>query len=113
MLAAEWPVPTYFVLSRRRLAYPLHDAIESWILYLLRSATLTVSNVVAAMFLPRCSTPYSTAVSTKLTTLELISPKDQNTSGLNTICLKIVSSGPLLPSDVPKCAESLRLRITK
>jgi hypothetical protein len=57
------------------LAYPLHTTMDSYVLYLLRSAVLTPSTVVAAIVQPRCSTPYSTAMSTTSFTLALIFPK--------------------------------------
>jgi hypothetical protein len=79
LLAVAFPIPTSLVLSRSKLAHPLHAARDICVLYLLRKADLIVSTVVVAMFLPRCSTPYSTAVSSNSLAFELISPKEPRT----------------------------------
>jgi hypothetical protein len=79
LLAVVFLVSTYLVISRSKLAYPLHDARDNCVMYLHLKADLTVSTGVAALFLPRCSTPYSTAVSINSMTFELISPKDLKT----------------------------------
>ena len=81
--------------------------MDSWVMYHLRKVVLNVSTVVAAMFWPRCSTPYSTVVSTNATTLELISPNILSTNGLKFSCRTIVYIGPLTFSNVPKCTKSL------
>ena len=58
------PVPTYLVMSNIRFAYPFHDDIANWAMYLLRNPIRAASTVVAAIMRPKCSTPYSTYVST-------------------------------------------------
>ena len=107
------PVPTYFVLSKTKFAYPFNAAVANWVLYLLRRATLTDSTDVTPMVLPRCSTPYSTISSTIFPTLVLASANVPNTNGLKSKVLEMASNGPNEPSAVAKCVWSFWCKIPR
>jgi hypothetical protein len=80
------------VQSQVRVASPCRRG--QFALKRLLEATLSTSGVEVDMMVPRFSTPYSTAISMKSLTFDLISAKAPNTKGLKFSYLNIFSKGP-------------------